>query len=76
MEYSNTFIQQLDQIFPLLVFVYGAVLLLILNLKVTKELGSKIVPRQAWNRLKSHSSLAWISFFVGGLWSLQNLWFS
>lgn len=25
--------------------------------------------------MQSHKSMAWISLFVGGLWSLQNLWF-
>lgn len=76
MEHTNSFIEKLDHIFPLLVFVYGAALLLVLNLRVTQELGAKLVPGEAWARLKSHSSLAWISFFVGGFWMLENLWFS
>ena len=76
MEHTNSFIEKLDHIFPLLVFVYGAALLLVLNLRVTQELGAKLVPGEAWTRLKSHSSLAWISFFVGGFWVLENLWFS
>lgn len=73
---SNSFIEKLDHAFPLIVFVYGGLLLLVLNLKVTRHLGEKIIPREAWNRLKSHSSFAWLSFFVGGIWVLENLWFS
>ena len=76
MEYSNSFIEKIDHAFPLIVFIYGGLLLVVLNMKVTRELGEKIVPKEAWNRLKSHSSFAWLSFFVGGLWVLENLWFS
>ncbi len=76
MDYSNGFIQKLDSVFPIIVFVYGGLLLIVLNWKVTQDLGEKIVPREAWNRLKSHSPLAWISFFLGGFWVLENLWFS
>jgi hypothetical protein len=25
--------------------------------------------------LRSHRQLAWVCLFVGGLWSLQNVWF-
>ena len=76
MEYSNEFICKLDQFFPILVFVYGALLLGILNMKATSQLGEKIVPPEMWKKFKSHSPLAWISFFVGGFWVLENIWFS
>ncbi len=28
----------------------------------------------AYANLTKHKSLAWICFFVGGLWGMQNLW--
>ena len=67
---------QLDALFPYIVFLYGAMILVVLNSPKLRELGEKLVPHEAWQRLLSHSILAWISFFVGGFWVLENLWFS
>ncbi|BEV66756.1 hypothetical protein AB1A81_00910 [Bdellovibrio bacteriovorus] len=31
---------------------------------------------QAYANLAKHKSLGWVCFFVGGLWSVQNVWHS
>jgi hypothetical protein len=67
---------QLDSIFPYIVFIYGAMILLVLNSSALRKLGERVVPHEAWERFASHGILAWISFFVGGFWVLENLWFS
>ena len=67
---------QLDAIFPYIVFIYGAMILLVLNSSALRKLGERVVPQEAWERFASHGILAWISFFVGGFWVLENLWLS
>lgn len=31
---------------------------------------------EAFQNLAKHKNLGWVCFFVGGLWSMQNLWYS
>ncbi|NUN04929.1 MAG: hypothetical protein HUU57_04115 [Bdellovibrio sp.] len=31
---------------------------------------------QAFANLARHKSLGWFCFFIGGLWSAQNVWYS
>jgi hypothetical protein len=60
-------VQQLDYIFPFGIFLYGVLMVFVhenpwaqkLNIATKMHIGTR------W---------AWICFFVGGLWSLQNLW--
>jgi hypothetical protein len=65
--------QELDYFFPFLVFFYGFLILVVLEglpAVVRQELRS-----HAWFELiQKRKNLAWACFFVGGLWSLQNIW--
>jgi len=65
---------QLDFYFPFIVFFYGFLGVVVVETPVLAELAQKQMPVQ-WQGLTQRRNLAWISFFVGGLWSLQNLWF-
>lgn len=62
----------LDFIFPFVVFFYGLILLVVLEAPFFQKIGYQRMS-QAYQQLCSHRPLAWISFFVGGLWSLQNI---
>jgi hypothetical protein len=69
-------IQQLDFMFPFIVFTYGLVLLAILNLPLFKKLAEEKLSPEFYANLQTKKLLAYLCFFVGGLWSLQNLWLS
>ncbi len=62
----------LDFIFPFIVFFYGLILLVMLEVPFFQQLGHSRL-NQAYQQLIAHRPLAWICFFIGGLWSLQNL---
>lgn len=66
--------QQIDHIFPYLVFFYGIIMIFILENKFLDRLAQEKMPQvaQMW---KQRKPLAWTCFFVGGLWSVQNLLF-
>lgn len=66
---------QLDFYFPFFVFFYGFLTTLVVETPALARLGQERIP-DAWDGLMKRRGLAWISFFVGGLWSLQNLWFA
>ena len=65
-------VQQLDHYFPFLVFFYGTLMILILENKFLDRMAREKMPAiaQTWAQRKP---LAWTCFFVGGLWSLQNV---
>lgn len=65
----------LDSIFPFFVFFYGLVVLFVLENPYLRRIGSQAIGSY-YEQLSSHRILAWVSFFVGGLWSVQNLLFS
>lgn len=67
--------QKLDFIFPFLVFFYGFLMVLVLELPFFVRVGQQRMA-QAYSELGRHKPLAWICFFVGGLWSVQNIWYS
>lgn len=66
---------KLDFYFPFLVFFYGLVVIFILEIPALVAIARKEMPSQ-YATLISHQKIAWISFYLGGIWSLQNLWFS
>jgi hypothetical protein len=66
---------KLDFYFPFLVFFYGLVVSFVLEIPTLVAIARKELPSQ-YATLMSHQKLAWISLVFGGLWSLQNLWFS
>lgn len=65
---------QLDYFFPFFVFFYGSLMVFVLENKKLEKLAYERMPDYA-PTLRSHRTLAWVCFFVGGLWSLQNLLF-
>jgi hypothetical protein len=68
-------IAQLDYIFPFIVFFYGFVVILVLELPHIKSLAKERMPRQLF-RFEAHRKVALISLYFGAFWSLQTLWFS
>lgn len=67
---------QLDLLFPFFVFGYGAVICIVTSLPVLFARAEGRLPPFMLNRLRMHEPLGWVCLFVGGFWSLQNLWFS
>jgi hypothetical protein len=65
----------LDQIFPFIVFSYGILMVFVLENKSLDSLARQRLP-ELGATLRSHRPLAYVCFFVGGLWSVQNLLFS
>ncbi len=66
---------KLDFYFPFVVFFCGLVTSLVLEIPALIAIARKEMPSHYAN-LIAHQKIAWISLFVGGIWSLQNLWFS
>ena len=71
---SLTTISTLDFYFPFIVFFYGLVIYLVLEIPQLVELAQKRMPSQ-YATFERHKKIALASLFVGGFWSLQNLWF-
>lgn len=67
--------QTLDQIFPYFVFGYGFIMTFILNSNFFMKLAEERLPQQLNVQFKSHRILGAICLVIGGLWSLQNLWY-
>ena len=61
---------QLDFIFPFVLLAYGFLLIFIFESGLLTK-----VPNASFHRLSEKQSWAWVCFFVGGFWSLQNLLF-
>ncbi len=68
-------IAYLDQIFPFLVLSYGILMIFVLENKALDRLARERMPAMGAT-LRSHKTIAYVSLFVGGFWSLQNLLFS
>lgn len=73
--YSFMTPSELDFYFPFVVFFYGFLVVLVLETPALARLGKERMS-PAWEGLSQRKGLAWVSFFIGGLWSLQNLWLS
>ncbi|MFM6929654.1 MAG: hypothetical protein ACKOX6_14395 [Bdellovibrio sp.] len=67
--------QKLDFIFPFIVFSYGLLMVLVLENRHLVKIGQERMG-EAFQNLAKHKNLGWVCFFVGGLWSMQNLWYS
>jgi hypothetical protein len=65
--------ETLDFFFPFLVFSYGILMAFVLESTALLKLAEERMPTMAAT-LRGHKNLAWVCLFVGGLWSLQNLW--
>lgn len=66
---------KIDFYFPFFVFFYGLVLTFILENPFFVKLAKERMPDSLY-QFEKHRSLALLSLVLGGVWSLQNLWFS
>ncbi len=66
--------QELDQLFPFLVFVYGVLMTIVLNTDFFQELADRVFPAKLLTQFRAHRVLGFVCLLVGGLWILQNLW--
>ena len=66
--------QELDAIFPYVMFVYGAIITLVLNSDKLMKIAEERMPAMYRERLVGAQVLANLSLWLGGLWILQNLW--
>ena len=66
-------IQELDFYFPFIVFAYGLIVTIPLNLPQLMELAEERLPRENLRQLQAHRGLAMFCLVVGAFWSLQNL---
>lgn len=69
-------VEQLDYLFPFVVFAYGAIMTFTLNFPQLMVLAEKHFPQNLLKQMMAHRVLALVSLIVGSLWSLQNLWLS
>lgn len=69
---KNMSIEILDQIAPNIMFIYGLVLFLVLDVFRFPQ-SFYLQYRQVFQQLESHRIISRVLLFVGGLWSLQNL---
>jgi len=65
---------QLDAAFPFVVFVYGALMTFVLYSPPLQKLADQNFNPTLVQQMRAHRALAVISFIVGGLWALQNIW--
>ena len=70
---SLTSISTLDFYFPFVVFFYGLVINFVLEIPHLVALAKKRMPSQ-YESFERHRKIAVLSLYVGGLWSLQNIW--
>lgn len=68
-------IAQIDFYFPFIVFIYGLVITFVLETPFFFKLAQKEMPYYH-AQFEKHRKIAILSIYVGGLWSLQNLWLS
>lgn len=66
---------QVDFLFPFFVFFYGILMVFVQETPVLARLAQSRMP-DSFSQITSRKTLAWVCFFVGGLWSLQNILFS
>jgi len=67
--------QKLDFIFPFVVFFYGLFMVLVLENPHLARIGQERMG-DMFQQLSRHKNLAWVCFFVGGIWATQNIWYS
>jgi hypothetical protein len=66
--------EKLDFIFPFIVFFYGSLIVFVVETPLFQKLGIQKMQAE-FQKLGAHKTLAWVCFWVGGIWSLQNLIF-
>lgn len=65
--------ENLDYFFPFIVFFYGLLLVLVLETPALVKIGEERLGA-VFQQMSRHKGLAWVCFFVGGLWSIQNVY--
>ncbi len=68
-------IQTIDFYFPFIVFFYGLAINFVLEIPYLVALARKEMPSH-YATLEKHRKIAIFSLYLGGVWSLQNIWFS
>jgi len=66
--------EKLDYIFPFIVFLYGLLIVIVVETPAFVRIGQARLG-SFYDNLLRHKSLGWVCFFVGGLWSAQNVWY-
>ena len=66
-------ISQIDFYFPFFIFFYGLVMMFVIEIPYLATLGRKQMP-EYYSLITQHRKIALISLWLGGFWSLQNLW--
>lgn len=64
----------LDAIVPWVAFLYGCVMIFVFQNQTLMKLAETRIPEPHRSRFLSNIRLGWVSFVVGGVWILQNLW--
>jgi hypothetical protein len=72
---STYSIAALDFYFPFVVFFYGLAINFVLEVPHLVAIAQKRMPSQ-YATFEKHRKIAMLSLYVGGFWSLQNIWFS
>ena len=67
-------VETLDFLFPFFVLGYGAIVTFVLHAPFL-ERAEKQLPQEWISQLHTHRYLALICLVIGGIWSLQNIWF-
>ncbi len=67
-------VERLDFLFPFFVLGYGAVVTLVLHMPIMAK-AEEMFPQEWVEQLRGHRWLALACLVIGGLWSLQNIWF-
>lgn len=65
--------EKLDFFFPFIVFFYGLILLVVLETPALVKIGEERLGA-VFQQMSRHRGLAWACFFIGGLWSFQNVY--
>jgi hypothetical protein len=68
-------IQTIDFYFPFIVFFYGLAINFVLEIPYLVAIARKEMPSQ-YATMEKHRKIAILSLYIGGIWSLQNIWFS
>jgi hypothetical protein len=68
-------LRTLDFICPFIIFGHGLIMTLVLNQPHLMRLAEERLPLETCQRFKATRLLGLTNLFIGGLWSLQNLWF-
>jgi hypothetical protein len=66
--------QQIDYLFPFIVFFYGFLIIAVLEV-LPAVVRQELRTRSWFEMIQKRKTLAWVCFFIGGIWSLQNVWY-